>query len=48
MKKNAFCCFCVFVVVVVVVVVLGGSYSTSNKFLLVARHTLTKGLQKCL
>ena len=26
----------------------GASYSTSNKLLLVARHILTKGLQKCL
>ena len=27
---------------------LGASYSTSDKLLLVARHTLTTGLQKCL
>ena len=27
---------------------LGASYSTSNKLLLVARHILTTGLQKCL
>ena len=26
----------------------GASYSTSNKLLLVARHILTTGLQKCL
>ena len=26
----------------------GAACSTSNKFLLVARHTLTKGLQKCI
>ena len=24
------------------------SYNTNNKLLLVARHTLTKGLQKCI
>ena len=28
--------------------ILGASYSTSNKLLLVARHILTTGLQKCL
>ena len=27
---------------------LGASYSVSNRFLLVARHTLTMGLQNCL
>ena len=27
---------------------LGASYSTSDKLLLVARHILTMGLQKCL
>ena len=27
---------------------LGPSYSTGDKLLLVARHTLTTGLQKCL
>ena len=27
---------------------VGASYSTSNKLLLVARHILTTGLQKCL
>ena len=27
---------------------LGASYSTSNKLLLVARHILTMGLQKCI
>ena len=26
----------------------GASYSTSNKLLLIARHILTTGLQKCL
>ena len=26
----------------------GAAYSMSNKFLIVARHTLTTGLQKCL
>ena len=25
----------------------GAFYNTSNKFLLVARHTLTRGLEKC-
>ena len=29
-------------------VFMGASYSTSNKLLLVARHILTTGLQKCL
>ena len=27
---------------------LGASYSTSNKLLLIARHIMTTGLQKCL
>ena len=26
----------------------GASYSTSNKLLLIARHIMTTGLQKCL
>ena len=26
----------------------GASYSTRNKFLLIARHIMTTGLQKCL
>ena len=29
-------------------IVLGASYSPSNKLLLVARHIVTKGVQKCL
>ena len=43
-KRNAF--FVLFFVCLLLLLLLFSSYSTSNKFLLVARHTLTTGLQK--
>ena len=48
-KKVSLCCFLADQKIEFVEKMrFGASYSTSNKLLLIARHIMTTGLQKCL